>query len=183
MRRSLSGCGRGRRQRKLGSRQRGTLGNAAFQSIDLPAKYGSVPNCNTVRHSQAPDPHTTLRRTFNLVRALGAHVLIVQIPHLLLLRRGQRRRVRGPCVLADDVAVCVAWPGCRRHRGAWCAVHRLRLVDGRGLACEALETCGGILRVRSWNARCRRKLAALRLATGSGLWESCLSSREQEMGW
>lgn len=45
------------------------------------------------------------RRTLNLSRAFCAHVLIIQIPDLLFLRRGQRSRVAGECVCADDDAV------------------------------------------------------------------------------
>lgn len=45
------------------------------------------------------------RRTLNLSRAFRPHILIVQIPDLLFLWRGQRRGVAGECVCADDDAV------------------------------------------------------------------------------
>lgn len=45
------------------------------------------------------------RRTFNLSRTLCAHIFIIQIPDLLFLWCGQRCRVAGVFVRADDDAV------------------------------------------------------------------------------
>lgn len=91
-------------------------------------------------------------RTLDFRRAFRAHILVVQVPHLLFLRRRQWCRVRGPCVLADDVAVCVSWACRGRHRGAWCAVHigPIRL-DTESVASIEREVCSiGWAEERVW---------------------------------
>jgi hypothetical protein len=59
------------------------------------------------------------QRTFNFLGAFCAHVLVVQVADLLFLRGGQRRRVAGERICADDDAVghCVCGGELSSSRG------------------------------------------------------------------
>jgi hypothetical protein len=97
----------------------GSAVQTVYLAYDMPA---STAHCDQITTSS---PNSILDKlTFNLRRTLRAHVLIIQIPNLLLLRRTQRRRIRRPCILPDNVQIRITrWRSRWRRRGAWSSTH------------------------------------------------------------
>ena len=93
-----------------------------YAAYDMPASttHGAL-------HTQitaSPQNSNPNQLTFNLRRTLRAHVLIIQISNLLLLRCAKRRGIRRPCILPDNIQICIPrGRGRWRRRGAWSPAH------------------------------------------------------------
>lgn len=93
-----------------------------YTAYDMPASttHGAL-------HTQitpSPQNSNSNQLTFNLRRTLRAHVFIIQISNLLLLRCAKRRRIRRSCVLPDNIQICIPrGRGRWRRRGAWSPAH------------------------------------------------------------
>ena len=90
-----------------------------YPAYDMPA---STAHCDQITTSS---PNSILDKlTFNLRRTLRAHVLIIQISNLLLLRCAERCGIRRPCILSNNIQICIPrGRGRWRRRGAWSSAH------------------------------------------------------------
>lgn len=81
----------------------GSAAQNVYSAYNMPV---DTTHCNTqtTTSSANSDPN---QLTFNLRCTLRAHVLIIQISNLLLLRCAERCRIRRTCILSDDIQICI----------------------------------------------------------------------------